>query len=122
MVTSGQIRFYRHLAGRCRDLATVADKMSRGLSDLAEACDEKSREEERAGQTRRTDVRCSPVLAPAGSIEPLTVSIKDTAQLLGVGRSTIYRLIGEGRLQCVKIGRRALIKAASIRTLAQAQD
>jgi excisionase family DNA binding protein len=52
----------------------------------------------------------------------LTLSIKDTAKLLGLGRSTIYRLIGEGQLQSVKIGRRTLIKAASINRLAQNQE
>jgi excisionase family DNA binding protein len=43
------------------------------------------------------------------------MSIKDAAKVLGLGRSTIYRFMGEGRLQTVKIGNRTLIKTASIR-------
>ena len=36
--------------------------------------------------------------------EPLAVSIKDAAHLLGFGRTTIEKLIREGKLESVKIG------------------
>jgi excisionase family DNA binding protein len=45
------------------------------------------------------------------------VSIKETIEMLGVGRSTIYRLIGEGQLQTRHIGRRTLVSRASIDAL-----
>jgi len=42
------------------------------------------------------------------------VSIRETADLMGVGRSTIYRLIESGELTKLKIGRRTLIERDSI--------
>ncbi len=42
------------------------------------------------------------------------VSIRETAALLGLGRSTIYRLIESGKLTKLKIGRRTLIERSSI--------
>ena len=45
-------------------------------------------------------------------------SIPDAQRALGIGRSTAYRLIEEGQLETVKIGRRTLVKVSSIRMLA----
>ena len=39
---------------------------------------------------------------------PILLSVPDTAHLLGVGRSTLYRLIDAGRLRTVKINNRTL--------------
>jgi excisionase family DNA binding protein len=50
-------------------------------------------------------------------MEPIVLSINDTAKALGLGRTSIYALINDGRLEAVKIGRRTLIKVASIRYL-----
>lgn len=50
-------------------------------------------------------------------MEPVTTSITGGAKALGLARTTIYALIGEGRLETVKLGRRHLIKTASIRRL-----
>ena len=47
----------------------------------------------------------------------ITTSIKNAAQALGLGRTSIYVLISQGRLETVKVGRRTLIKVASIRRL-----
>lgn len=47
----------------------------------------------------------------------LTVSVAETARLLGMGRTSIYKLMNEGRLETVTIGRRRLIKTASIQRL-----
>lgn len=51
-------------------------------------------------------------------METLLCSIPDAAKALGVGRSKLYELIGEGRVETVSIGRRRLVRADSIRTLA----
>ncbi|MCL6739837.1 helix-turn-helix domain-containing protein [Sphingomonas sp. RB56-2] len=50
------------------------------------------------------------------------LSIKDAVGLLGLGRTTIYKLIGDGQLQAVKIGNRTLVKMASVRSLTQTQN
>jgi len=51
-------------------------------------------------------------------MDDLLVSIPRTCSALGVGRSKVYQLIGEGRLEVQKIGRRTLIRIASIRRFA----
>ncbi|MCL6741766.1 helix-turn-helix domain-containing protein [Sphingomonas sp. RB56-2] len=48
----------------------------------------------------------------------LLASIPEAQRALGIGRSTAYRLIQNGRLETIKIGRRTLITIASIRALA----
>ena len=89
---------------------------------MADECEDRAREIESLDATPRTGYGVSPAPAPRETIEPLTLSIKEAALLLSIGRSTIYRLIGEGQLHTVKIGNRTLIKTASIRNLAEAQD
>lgn len=49
--------------------------------------------------------------------EQLAYSISETARALSLGRTSIYVLINEGRLETFKLGRRTLVKAASIRRL-----
>lgn len=47
-------------------------------------------------------------------MQEIATSIKDAAQGLGLGRTAIYGLINDGRLETVKIGRRRLIKVESL--------
>lgn len=53
------------------------------------------------------------------SLEPLTYSINDAVAVSSIGRTRLYQLINEGRLQTVKVGRRTLVRAASLRELLQ---
>lgn len=54
-------------------------------------------------------------------MEALAISINDTAKVLGLGRTSIYAMIADGRLEAFKLGRRTLVKAESIRRLVAAQ-
>ena len=51
-------------------------------------------------------------------MEPILCSIQDAAKALNLGRSKIYQLISERRLETVAIGRRRLIRVGSVRALA----
>jgi excisionase family DNA binding protein len=54
-------------------------------------------------------------------MEPLLASISETAKALNQGRTTVYAMIADGRLEAVKLGRRRLVKIESIRRLVAAQ-
>ena len=47
----------------------------------------------------------------------LLVSIKDTARLLGVGRTKTYEIIRSHNLVAIKLGRRTLVTMTSINAL-----
>jgi excisionase family DNA binding protein len=49
--------------------------------------------------------------------KPLTYSISDAARVSSLGRTRLYELIGEGKLDRVKVGNRTLIKADSLHRL-----
>lgn len=52
-------------------------------------------------------------------MDELAYSINRTAKVLGVGRTTIYKLIKCGEVDTLKIGSRTLITTASITRLIQ---
>ena len=47
----------------------------------------------------------------------IAVSINDAARALGLGRTSIYSLINERKLEARKLGRRTLVTTESIRAL-----
>jgi excisionase family DNA binding protein len=51
-------------------------------------------------------------------MEAVLCSISDAAKALGLGRSKLYELIAEHRLETVTIGRRRLVRVESVRALA----
>lgn len=59
----------------------------------------------------------NPGVAPAHSL-----SMKDAAKFIGVSRSTLYKLIGEGRLETSQIGARVLIKRTDLESLLQVRS
>lgn len=50
-------------------------------------------------------------------MEQLALTVVDAARAIGIGRSSLYRLINNGQLSVVKIGRRTLITTESLRDL-----
>lgn len=52
-------------------------------------------------------------------MEAVTTSVADTAKALGIGLTKTWELIGEGRLETIRVGRRRLVKTASIRRLVE---
>lgn len=51
-------------------------------------------------------------------MDTLLCSIPEAAKALGVGRSKLYELVSSGRLETVTIGRRRLVRTASLRAFA----
>lgn len=49
----------------------------------------------------------------------MTYNVNEVASMLGLGRTTIYKLIDEGHLTRVKVGARALILASDVDALLQ---
>lgn len=47
-------------------------------------------------------------------MQPLTITIAAARDALGLGTTKLYELINEGTLETIKIGRRRLVKVASI--------
>lgn len=50
-------------------------------------------------------------------MDVLAVSVNEAARILGVGRTNLYSMIRDGRVDALKLGRRTLIKTASLRRL-----
>ncbi len=49
--------------------------------------------------------------------DPICVRIATAVKLTGIGRSTLYELIGAGELETVKVGRSTFILYRSLRRL-----
>ena len=54
---------------------------------------------------------------PAPSPEPLAYSVADACRVSTLGKTKIYALIAEGKLEARRIGTRTIIPAASLRAL-----
>lgn len=50
-------------------------------------------------------------------VQKLAYSIREACQASSLGRTTIYSLIGQGRLQAVRVGGRTVIPADSLTAL-----
>lgn len=55
------------------------------------------------------------------TMDRLAYSINETARLLSMGRTSIYAMIADNRLETFKLGRRTLVHADSIRRLIDGQ-
>ena len=50
-------------------------------------------------------------------MSPLLLSINEAAKTLSLGRTSVYALIKQGKLETIKLGRRTAVKVDSIRRL-----
>ena len=60
-----------------------------------------------ASQTRQTE------------IEPIAMRVPEACRYLGIGRSTLYVLIGEGEIEFIKLGSSTLVLTESLRSLVE---
>jgi excisionase family DNA binding protein len=49
--------------------------------------------------------------------EPIAYTVNDACRVLGLGRTFLYQMINDGRLEARKIGKRTLITAVSLHRL-----
>ncbi len=54
--------------------------------------------------------------------EALTLSVEHAARLIGVSRSTAYRLVRDGELPAVRVGRRVLILKKPLMQMLEAEE
>jgi excisionase family DNA binding protein len=48
------------------------------------------------------------------STHPLTLTVEQAGQVLGVGRSTAYELAASGELKCIRLRRRMVVPVAHV--------
>ncbi|MXO47623.1 excisionase family DNA-binding protein [Erythrobacter vulgaris] len=63
--------------------------------------------DQRASPKRRTD------------IEPIAMRVPEACRYLGIGRSTLYVLIGEGEIEFIKLGSSTLVLTESLKSLVE---
>jgi excisionase family DNA binding protein len=64
--------------------------------------------------------KTKPDLAPA--TDAITAPVDKFCVLSGLGKNTVYQMIGDGRLASIKIGRRRLVVVDSYRRLIQEEQ
>lgn len=53
-------------------------------------------------------------------IEPMVLGVKDAATFIGLSKSRLYELIGEGHIEARKLGARTVVPTASLRAFVEA--
>lgn len=56
------------------------------------------------------------------NLEPRAVKPEEAFKILGIGRNNGYKLIKEGKIRTVKLGRRILVPIAAIEELLKPQN
>ncbi|MFW2349657.1 helix-turn-helix domain-containing protein [Qipengyuania sp.] len=52
-------------------------------------------------------------------MEPIAIRVHEACRYLGIGRSTLYVLIGEGEIEFIKLGNSTLVLTQSLRSLVE---
>ena len=55
------------------------------------------------------------------TIEPIVMRVPEACRYLGIGRSTLYVLIGKREIEIIKLGSSTLVLTASLRSLVERQ-
>jgi excisionase family DNA binding protein len=50
-------------------------------------------------------------------MDPISVTVPEACRLVGLGRTKLYELIDEGRIETTTIGSRRLVRYASLKRL-----
>lgn len=50
-------------------------------------------------------------------VSPISVSVRDAAKMIGLGKSRLYELINDGTIRSTTIGGRRLVLVSSLREL-----
>ena len=53
------------------------------------------------------------------TIEPIVMRVPEACRYLGIGRSTLYVLIGQREIEIIKLGSSTLVLTASLRSLVE---
>lgn len=56
-------------------------------------------------------------MANVEQLQRVTYSVAEVTDITGLGRTTLYKLMNEGQLPSIKVGRRRLVKAEHLRQL-----
>ena len=67
-----------------------------------------------AGTSEQSSVR-----KRQSTIEPIAMRVPEACRYLGIGRSTLYVLIGEGEIEFIKLGSSTLVLTESLRGLVE---
>jgi excisionase family DNA binding protein len=54
-------------------------------------------------------------------IEPIAMRVPEACRYLGIGRSTLYVLIGQGELEYIKLGSSTLVLTESLKSLVESR-
>ena len=60
-------------------------------------------------------------LAETPTMEPIALSVSDAVKASGLGKTTLYEAMADGRLETRKVGRKRLILTRSLRRLIEGE-
>jgi excisionase family DNA binding protein len=103
-----------------RDVQSLRIIIQRAVGDCCDVfAAAASRSQSKAEAANVTPVKAKLPVAhpPSVSARKALYSIRETTELLGLGRSSIYEMIKLGKLHPVKIGKRTLLQADAIEAI-----
>ena len=101
------------------DLWILRNVLIQAVKDAHDVLSEAARRERRGRRADEISVRLEAPsremtpersAAPAQPADKLAYTLKEASHALGLSRSTLYKLIGEGRIPTIRAGRRRLIE------------